>query len=486
MEAPNCNPIASFLPPHWQRRDPLPDVFKPLEPNVLYSLHSNHSSIITPHVSHTEPSNPNDPFRCAPCKKTFTNEATWSAHLHTSRHKQTVKKHHPLSTTAPSPKRSSPQTKDKISTTISPDPEALDALRTLRNIHRLKSKSPDQAAHVLWSVSQILWKHGCVRDTFIALTQALDIKLDPAHENSHQVHSLQLGVTVARLRISLCWAKADTLDWIREDLERFWCKFLGCSSETMAYLWDRVDRWSLQTQLDQIQSRILDRLSPKRTASLREAKAWNSFQELAILAACIPVSNANQNKPWVKTGLFGKVLALALCQQFKRWVTLVQHCRSLVSNTDPTVPIWQVKLQGDALLLANDKLVDKQVMDLDTAVGITVDLSQVLQWNLISTLDLVRCQQVADQLQRLYTRLITLKTASGTTLAGTVNLLSQLTKAHVTGDQIWLRTNSEHIIEHCIILWRGDAALHQSTWFESQHTTSSDWQRTLRNLVSHI
>ncbi|KAJ1656959.1 hypothetical protein IWQ61_003562 [Dispira simplex] len=485
MEAPNFSSIANFLPPHWQRRDPLPDVFKPLEPSVLHNLRSNHSSIVSPPVSHTEYSD-NDPLRCAPCKKSFTNEATWSAHLQTTRHKQTVKKHHQLSTTTPSPKRSSSQIQGKTPSSKSSDPEALDALRTLRNIHRLKGKSPDQAVHVLWAVAQILWQHGCIRDSFIALTQALDIIPDSAHESSHQGHSLQLGVTVARLRISLCWAKVDTLDWIREDLERFWCRSLDCSPEVMAYVWDRVDQWSLPTQLDNIQTRILDHLTFTRTATLREAKLWNNFHELAILAACIPVPNANQNKRWDKVGLFGKVMALALCRQFKRWVTLVQCCRTLVSNMDPAAPTWLAKLQSDALLLANDKLVNKQVMDLDTAVGITVDLGQVLQWNILSTPDLVRCQQVADQLILLHTRLVALRTVSGTTLAVIVDSLDRLVRAHITGDQVWLRTNTEHILERCIVLWRNDAALHQSTWFESKHTTPNDWQRTLRSLVSYI
>ncbi|KAJ1919592.1 hypothetical protein GGI09_004255 [Coemansia sp. S100] len=109
---------------------------------------------------------------CAPCKKKFSSEATFEAHLQSDKHKKSARQ-------APSSSLpASPKSKSKL------HPVVQGALSSMKKAQALATKDPAVAATVLWNIAQDIAQFGedfvtrTVLDSALSCMQAMDANTD--------------------------------------------------------------------------------------------------------------------------------------------------------------------------------------------------------------------------------------------------------------------------------------------------------------------
>ncbi|KAJ1985286.1 hypothetical protein H4R34_000106 [Dimargaris verticillata] len=291
--------LVQTLPLQWPVPG-LPNVFGTLQPEDVEAFRSRLARLATaPTASPQFPSSPQRPGAtvvstrsprinyCEPCQKAFKNEATWQAHLSSTRHLQ-------FSAQA-SPETDQQDIARGQDPTLHAEPltryadlaaEVLEPLQTLRRIEGLIRRSPDKAIAVLWNLAQVLWTHRCIRDTLAALNRLAKLMNLNTSTSSHTTAdhtALRIKAQKARLRILLLFGPQLSGEWLGCEI----LQTLTTDYELDANALIKCCSWALKISVPELMvvccNLVLDENHSLPMLLIKQHKLWDFLDDLGIL-----------------------------------------------------------------------------------------------------------------------------------------------------------------------------------------------------------
>ncbi|KAJ2697069.1 hypothetical protein H4218_004199 [Coemansia sp. IMI 209128] len=216
---------------------------------------------------------------CAPCKKKFSNEATYDAHLQSDKHKKSARQAN-TSNSSQSPV-ASPKSKNAV------HPVVQGALASMKKAQALASKDPAVAATVLWNIAKDIAQFGEDRITRTALDgalscmQAMDANADlrgakgsPGAWSARSLLKTMLECQLAQARLESRLDKQLAASLYADAL----CCYLGIASHSL----DMAERDRNPAKARELAGQLVNGIPRKFAKSEDIDQAIRAMEEVAV------------------------------------------------------------------------------------------------------------------------------------------------------------------------------------------------------------
>ncbi|KAJ2492439.1 hypothetical protein IWW37_001486 [Coemansia sp. RSA 2050] len=244
---------------------------------------------------------------CAPCKKKFSSEATYDAHLQSDKHKKSARQANTVNSSQ------SPSSSPKSKSTVHPVVQG--ALASMRKAQALAGKDPAVAATVLWNIAKDIAQFGedhitrTALDGALSCMQAMDANADlrgakgsPGAWSARSLLKTMLECQLAQARLESRSSKQMAASLYAEAL----CCYLGISSHSL----DMAERDRNPARACELADRLVNGIPRKFARPEDVDQAIGAMEEVA--AALLAFSKSIPALLWRSVAIYSVAHAFAL------------------------------------------------------------------------------------------------------------------------------------------------------------------------------